>query len=424
MILFLFSCSNLDTKPPTIDSGTPNIPPADCSTEVYIPTGTLGDDQILGDLHSPTLGEDPTPYHIHLGWPSREVATSASFLWRTDTDTLGSQVKIGPAESFPDGAQLIDGYSFLFGGGVIGEGPFRIHETRICGGLDPNTAYQYQVGTEGAWSTPITFRTPKKPDELHEYRIGMAGDSRGAYTTWGNIVHAMDEENVDLILFSGDMVDLGANQYEWDAWFSASGDVLARIPFLGAHGNHEFLSQNYFAQFGFPNNEEWYAVEYGDLLAISLNDTVRDSTHISTDQVEFLHNTLQSSSARWKFAFHHRAMYSTCSRHGSNYDVREAWTPVFDEHKVDLVLAGHNHIYERSVPIRDGQERPMGEGTLYLVSGGSGAPIYAETNTEWFGNIANPVEHYIIVDVKRNEAQFSVKDLAGNVIDSFTIPKE
>jgi len=425
MLLFLLACIDFYSDPVnTITDTASDLTPSDCSVEVYIPTGILGDDQVLADPHSATLGEAPTPYHIHLGWPSSDLSSSASFLWRTDAETLGSQVQIGPAESFPENAQLVDGYSFLFGGGVIGGGPFRIHETRICGGLTPDTAYQYRVGTEGAWSDPIIFRTPKKPGELSEYRIGLAGDSRGAYTTWGEILAAMDEENVDIILFSGDMVELGANQNEWDAWFGASGDVLARIPFLAAHGNHEFLAQNYFAQFGFPNNEEWFAANYGDLLAISLNDTVRDVNQISSDQVLFLQSTLENTSARWKFVFHHQPAYSTCTRHGSDHELREAWTPIFDEHRVDVVLSGHNHIYERSVPIRDGQERPMGEGTMYIVSGGAGAPLYVESDSEWFGNIANPIEHYIIVDVKNNEAQFTVKDLAGNVIDSFLIPKE
>ncbi|MBM76574.1 MAG: hypothetical protein CMK59_14295 [Proteobacteria bacterium] len=423
MIFFFLACIDFYPERTKVDTNT-SLEPSDCSPEVYIPTGNLGDKQKLGDPHSNTLGAEPTPFHVHLGWPSKDLSRSASFLWRTDVDTLASQVQIGEEDSFPENAQTIDGYSFLFGGGEIGEGFFRMHETRFCNGLTPDTAYSYRVGTQGAWSETFTFRTPKAPDDQVEFRIGLAGDSRGAYGTWNQIITSMEEENVDLILFSGDMVELGANQNEWNEWFDASSDVLARIPFLAAHGNHEFLAQNYFAQFGFPNNEEWYSVEYGSLLAISLNDTVRDSNQISTDQVSFLNEELSSSEAKWKFAFHHQPAFSTCTRHGSDLDVREAWTPVFDEYKVDLVLAGHNHIYERSVPIRAAQERPMGEGTLYVVSGGAGAPLYVESDSEWFGNVANPTEHYIIADISATAAAFTVKDLAGNIIDSFEIPKE
>ena len=84
------------------------------------------------------------------------------------------------------------------------------------------------------------------------------------------------------------MVDIGANQYEWDDWFEASGDVLTHIPLLPVHGNHESLAQNYFAHFSLPNNEEWYSARIGDLQVVSLNDTVRDFDHISVDQVDYL----------------------------------------------------------------------------------------------------------------------------------------
>ena len=56
----------------------------------------------------------------------------------------------------------------------------------------------------------------------------MVGDSRGAYEIWGQVLAAMDAEDPDLVLFSGDIIDLGLLQPQWDAWFEASGDVLTR----------------------------------------------------------------------------------------------------------------------------------------------------------------------------------------------------
>lgn len=45
--------------------------------------------------------------------------------------------------------------------------------------------------------------------------------------------------------------------------------------------------------------------------------------------------------------FHHCAFCSS-SRHGSDAGVRDRWTPIFDRHRVDVVINGHNHMYART----------------------------------------------------------------------------
>ncbi|MEC7947939.1 MAG: metallophosphoesterase, partial [Myxococcota bacterium] len=126
---------------------------------------------------------------------------------------------------------------------------------------------------------------------------------------------------------------------------------------------------------------------------------------------------------RWQIALHHQALYSTCTRHGSNESLRESWGPIFEDGGVDFVFAGHNHIYERSVPIRGGVEVGADIGTQYVVTGGAGAPLYSESAPEWFGLVANPVEHYIIADISAGSATVTVRDLAGNVIDEWTVTR-
>jgi len=394
---------------------------ADCSADIFVPTGSLQGQPVPATPHADTYGAAPAPYHVHLGWPSSDLSRSTAMLWRTDTGTLASVVEWGPADTWPAGATRTEGASFLYGGGTIGEGPFRIHEVRLCGLLSPGTAYTYRVGGDGGWSDPITFTAPRAPGDTAPLRVVLAGDSRGAYDTWRTLLQAADAVEPYLILFSGDMVELGANQLEWDAWFEASGDILARRPFIAAHGNHEFLAQAYFAQFAFPGNEEWFDVQTAGLHVLSLNDTVRDAADIDTTQARFIDDTLGARTAPWAFAMHHQPAYSTCTRHGSDIVVRDAWAPLFDKHGVDVVLAGHNHIYERSVPIAAGQEDPTGRGTVYIVSGGAGAPLYRESETDWFNAKAEPIEHWITADIGADTAEVVVRDLAGNVIDSFSV---
>jgi len=414
-------------KPATDSAGGGTAPVENdgrtCQSEVMVPTGTLPGEPVAAAPHADTYGSDPAPFHVHLGLPTRDPSTSISMIWRTDADTLASIVEFGPADAWPSQTVRVEGYTFGFGGGELGTGPYRVHEVRLCDRLEPGTAYTYRVGGDGGWSAPFTFTTPGAPGSFDTFRVAMAGDSRGAYDTWAQVVTAMESHEPDLFLFSGDMVELGALQSEWDAWFTASGDAFARKPLIPAHGNHEFLAQNYFAQFGVPGNEEWFAVEYADMLVLSLNDTVRDTEDVDTLQSGFLAAELAATSSRWQVALHHQPMYSRSSTHGSSEALRAAWGPVYDAGGMDLVVNGHNHTYERSVPIKGGAEVSAEEGTRYMVTGGAGAPLYTGVDDAWFGLVAEPVNHYVIADFVAGTATFTVRDLSGNVIDEWAMQR-
>ena len=52
--------------------------------------------------------------------------------------------------------------------------------------------------------------------------------------------------------------------------------------------------------------------------------------------------------------FFHHCAYWTSAVHASEGGVRAEWTTLFDQFDVDLVVNGHNHIFERTDPIRAG----------------------------------------------------------------------
>lgn len=425
MLLLLLAC---DPFPELGDSNAwsiaPSLSSADCSPDVYVPVGLLADVQVPADAHTEFYGRDPKPFAVHMGLPSRDVAKSRSFLWRTDVSTLASSIQIGETPTFPADAVTYTGGSFLYGGSEVGTGDYREHEVRICGGLRPGTQYSYRVGGAmevNGWSDVYSFVTPREAGTFDSYRLAFFGDSRSDPETWGQVLAAIDAHAPDFMIASGDMVDSGSSQASWDEWFSQAGDVLARRPVALAHGNHEYLAQSYFAQVGLPANEEWYAVDFGDMLLTVLNDTVRDDEEISTEQVQFLRGEFATTSATWRIASHHQPLYSTCSGHGSNEELREIWGPEFDAGNLDIDLAGHNHTYERSVPITSDAEAP--DGVTYLVSGGAGAPLYEDADADWFGEVSKPVNHYVIADVSDGTMNAVAYDLSGNVIDQFTLTK-
>ena len=416
-LALLAGCSFYPDPPPDDDDSDGSVGDPTCSETISAVPGASG---VLGpppEAHAETYGDAPEPFQVRYQWPTSRPDLSAGFLWRTDVGTLATVVEWGA-----DGvlSQRTEGASVVFGATDAFAG-FRIHEIRLCGALTPATTYSYRVGGDASWSPTYTFTTPGAPGSFDSVTVAVAGDSRGAYSTWAALLEAMEAHEPDLYLFSGDMVQFGTVQSEWDSWFEAAGDLWTGKVLVPAHGNHEFLAANYFAQFALPGNEEWFSLDYGPLHVISLNDTVRSSNDLFTFQTNFLDTDLAAKTAPWTFAQHHQPIYSSCTTHGSFEDLREAWAPKFDAGNVDVVFAGHNHIYERSVRIRDDEEDETG--TTYIVTGGAGAPLYDETEDTWFNLVANPIEHYVIAEISGNTANFTVRDLDDNVIDSFVLTR-
>lgn len=127
-------------------------------------------------------------------------------------------------------------------------------------------------------------------------------------------------------------------------------------------------------------------------------------------QRRWLARSLRRSPAPVKIAVLHHPPFST-SGHGSQAIVRESWVPLFERHGVDLVLSGHNHLYEHA---RVG-------GVDYVVTGGGGAwldPCGAPA--PWTRRCVS-AHHFVLVAAA--EGTLSVRALApsGRVLDSFSV---
>lgn len=86
-----------------------------------------------------------------------------------------------------------------------------------------------------------------------------------------------------------------------------------------------------------------------------------------TEQMEWLKKSLSQSKARWKVVIGHHPMYSHSKRPYNQTLIRRL-EPLFEKHKVDLYLAGHDHVLELTKPVK---------GVHYVVSGAGGGPMKA-----------------------------------------------
>lgn len=190
---------------------------------------------------------------------------------------------------------------------------------------------------------------------------GDVGDSGRRLTATANAMAAIGAADpYDALLLLGDNVYPDGDPARLpDTVFAPFGPVLGEgTELLAILGNHDVRNDNGPGQMtALRMPGRWWSREYagGEVLLVGL-----DSNLVADpDQRAWLDATLGSSQARWKIVAVHHPPYSA-GYQGSSLEVREAWAPLFAEHGVQLVLSGHDHDYQRSVPI---------DGVTYVISG-------------------------------------------------------
>ncbi|HUS33317.1 MAG TPA: metallophosphoesterase family protein [Kofleriaceae bacterium] len=325
------------------------------------------------------IGMDPTPRLVHLGIVG-DPKTSIVAQWRTmdDTTTAGS-IRWAQGANLP-AAQLTNetkGVRFRYEG--TGSAMYMVHQAHLCS-LEAGTTYSYQVGTGDSWSPVYTFHTAPDvtahPDA--ETVFGYVGDSRGGYDVWAQLATQIQQRMPDLVLFSGDATTIGLAQPEWEEFQAAAEPLFASTPVVLTNGNHEANAINFYSQFAMPGDQENFGFTYGFSRIFVGNDSPDNPSDITgvipqAMDADFAAHT----DARWRMMMHHRCQWSSGTRHGSDPALQAAFGPIVDKHKLDLVLNGHEHMFEMTKPLFGGQVVTSNQqGTVYVVAGGAGAELY------------------------------------------------
>jgi hypothetical protein len=139
-----------------------------------------------------------------------------------------------------------------------------------------------------------------------------------------------------------------------------------------------------------------------------------------SDQYRFLDRDLAASRAAWNFVVLHHTLYSS-GKHGGATKIRRNLTPLFDQHGVTAVFMGHDHSYERTKPLRDGQIVGAGLGTTYVTTGGGGQSI-RPVGTSDFTAHSESAFHFTRVTVDRDQVRLEMVRADGAVRDTCQLP--
>ncbi len=171
-------------------------------------------------------------------------------------------------------------------------------------------------------------------------------------------------------------------------------------------GNHDVKNGHGNAQMaalGMPGR--WWARHLGDVLLIGL-----DSNHADDpDQRAWLARTLADATERWRIVVVHHPPYSA-GYQGSSEEVRVAFVPLFERYGVQLVISGHDHDYQRSVPIN---------GVTYVVTGGAAGT--RRTGEADFTAVSFSWHHFVELGVFRDELVIRAVNQDGRVADEASV---
>ena len=391
------------------DDDSATWPPDPCGT-IYEPVNPdSGDVPGVALVTNQGIGESPDPKWVRAGLFD-DAATSLAVLWQAGVETTATEIEWG-VDDVTENRKV--GATFLLG--PEGGDQERIHEARICD-LPPGTTIQYRVGTEGHWSDTYTYATFDPGDESLSF-VAL-GDSRGPADTLDSLFDMAQAHDPALLLHTGDFVSSGSYTPYYGEFFEATSPELAGMPLLPIHGNHEGMAAEYFGMVAAPDLEEWYSVDVGPVHFAVINNSC-DEDRLA-QQAEWLDLDLSDADAPFTVVGLHMPIYSSGS-HGSDMESQEVLVPVLDAHDVQLVLAGHDHGYERSQPLRGGViVGAASDGTTYVTTAGGGASLYTFTG-DWFTAFVESVNHYCHIQVTDQTLTLTAYRLDGSPLDSFTI---
>lgn len=386
--------------------------------------GRAREAHIVGAFRTTDFPSSENPDHLLLTW-SDDPAHSMDVQWRTTNTVPDGSVKYwiqGTKDTLRAAAD-----KYLMEDRMLQNDRYINRYTAKLRSLQSGTTYEYIVGSNGeGWSATQHFSTARS--SASPYSFIWFGDVHNS-EVWGKLIQKSEKKHPenDFYFIAGDLVNTGLHRDDWDKLFEYAGSTIARKPLLAVPGNHD--SQDglgawmYEEMLSLPSNSpskemegRTYAFNYQNSLFLMI-----DATFPLKDQTEWIDRQLAESDATWKMAVFHFPPYNAVSPY---HNIISEWVPLFDKHKVDMVMGGHFHYYMRSKPLRGGEVMPSPkEGTLYLISIGTTGKN-KDLEKEPYAEVQFAAEHlYQHVTVDGKSLSYKAYDFDGNVVDQFRLEK-
>ncbi|MGD1834902.1 MAG: metallophosphoesterase, partial [Nitrososphaeraceae archaeon] len=240
------------------------------------------------------------------------------------------------------------------------------------------------TGTGDGGSDTGTGNDTRSPSTFNDFTIAAAGD-------WG--CNSNSRDTASSILSTSPEIVLGLGDYSYKSNGLCWLDVISAIndQMKISIGNHdgepkedEKLTEDYlehfFSDIFEDDRRQYHSFIFENVFFIAMATDI--SYSVGSSQHNFVIQELEKASEDenidWIVVYYHRPTYSSPTKHAGLTEFRNIYHPLFDKYNVDLVLAGHNHNYQRTYPITYNPSDPSD-------------PVLASTETNTYTNIQSPI---------------------------------
>ncbi|MCB0488355.1 MAG: metallophosphoesterase [Cyclobacteriaceae bacterium] len=260
--------------------------------------------------------------------------------------------------------------------------------------------------------------------ETASYSFNVWADSQSGWKNFNQTLSVISQGSDAFGVGLGDLVSEGCDSLHWIQFFSHLAQVSGRMPFFLIPGNHDYdgyyddLNAANHRAFTQSNPFQSWTFDNSAFIAIDPNATFPIGIKDGTNQYQWFQKEIESEkwkNATWRFVFLHQPPFSQGweGYHGDQV-IRDLLEPVLEKAKVDFVVCGHTHNYERWT-------RSYGEQRVtFLIVGGAGGsledgPMSAEPEMD----TAIRQHHFGRFTISQNAVKFEAISHEGRAIDSY-----
>jgi len=255
------------------------------------------------------------------------------------------------------------------------------------------------------------------PLQANSVRFAAIGDMGSAKQPQFDVANQMVKSRAafpfEFVITLGDNIYTGNKPKDYEKAFAAPYKSLldAGVLFYASLGNHDDTNQRFYKPFNM-NGETHYAYTKRNVRFFVL-----DSTYMDPKQLSWLEGQLRGAGKDdWKICYFHHPLYSSAKAHGPADELRDVLEPLFVKYGVDVVFAGHEHVYERVRPQK---------GIYYFTEGASGQlrPRNLRSSSPNIAKGFDTDRSFMMVEIAGNDLYFQTISRTGATVDSGVIPR-
>jgi len=251
------------------------------------------------------------------------------------------------------------------------------------------------------------------PSEPGSVRFAVMGDMGTGkppqYEVAQRLIQFRQKFPFSFVLLLGDNVYGGKSPAQLQQKFETPYKPLldAGVQFYAVLGNHDDTNERFYRFFNM-DGQQYYSFRKGNVQFFGL-----DSNYLDPKELAWLERELANAGKTdWKICFLHHPLYSSGAFHGSSTELRVVLEPLFLKYGVQVVFAGHEHVYERIKPQK---------GIHYFTEGASGELRAGNLRTTDLTAAGYDKDRsFLTVEISGDDLYFQAISRTGLTVDSGT----